>query len=149
MCQKNISDSDRAIICNYLLAGHSWKPDAKNWHTLKEKEKLFFKKASKDIGHHPIVLYSISKLLNSIGSSFRNEGIFWIGNIIKNNPNLSKIGLETNTVFYMENSVRGYIFENRQIIKKDFHIKQQILIILNFLIEKGSAGAYRLRENIL
>ena len=57
--------------------------------------------------------------------------------------------LETDTIFYMENVVRGYIFENRQIIKTKPQIKKQILLLLNFLIEKGSSIAYRLREEIL
>ena len=149
ICKRNIHDFDKAIIYNYLLAGPSWQKDAKDWHTLKEREGLFFKKVSKDIGHYPTVLYSISKLLNNIGSAFRDEGIFWISDVIKNNPDLSKVELEINTVFYIENIVRGYIFENRQIIKTKSQIKQQILIVLIFLIEKGSAIAYRLRENIL
>ncbi|MDE0519042.1 MAG: hypothetical protein OXH36_05770 [Bdellovibrionales bacterium] len=149
MCKENISDFDKDIIYNYLLAGPSWKKDAKDWHTLKEREKLFFKKVSKDIGHHPSILYSVSKLLNNIGSAFRDEGIFWISDIIKNNPSLSKMELEINTVLYIENIIRGYIFENRQIIKTKSQMKQQTLIVLNFLIEKGSAIAYRLREMIL
>ncbi len=148
ICQKNISNFD-TVIYNYLLAGPLWKKDARDWHSLKEREKMFFKEVSKDIGHHPVVLDSILIFLNGIGSSFKNNGIFWISDIIKSNPNLSKIGLETNTVFYMENLIRGYIFENRQIIKTDFQKRQQILIVLNFLIEKGSAAAYRLREHIL
>ena len=49
MCKKNISDFDATIIYNYLLAGPSWKKDARDWHTLKERKKLFFKKVSKDM----------------------------------------------------------------------------------------------------
>ena len=139
---------DKQIIHNYLLFGQ-WKENAKDWHTLKEKEKVFFKKVSKDIGHHPSVLYSISELLNDIGSKFRDEGIFWISDIIKNNPSLSKVELEMNTVFHIENILRGYILENHKIVKTKPQKKQQILFILNFLIERGSAIAYRLREVIL
>ena len=148
ICQKNISRFDDIIIC-YLLAGPLWKKDAKDWHTLKDREKLFFKKVSKDMGHHPAVLYSISKLLNDIGRSFRNDGILWISDIIKSHPSLSKTDLKINVVFYMENILRGYIFENFQMIKTKPQIKRQILIVLNFLIERGSATAYRLRESIL
>ena len=139
---------DKQIIYNYLLFG-PWKENKKDWHALKDREKSFFKRVSKNIGHNPLVLHSISKVLNDIGFKFRNEGIFWISDIIKNNPNLSTINLEINTVFYMENIVRGYILENRKIIKTRPQIKEQILFVLNFLIEKESGIAYRLREDIL
>ena len=149
ICKEQISDFDKTVIYSYLLAGNSWKQKAKDWHSLKDREETFFEKVSKEIGHYPSVLYSILKVLNSIGSSFQNKGILWISNIIQNNSSLSTKELEINTVFYMENIIRGYIFRNRDKIKKTPQIKKQVLIILNFLIEKGSAVAYRLREDIL
>ncbi len=140
---------DKAIIHNYLLVGALWKKDKTNLHTLRDQRKLFFKKVSKDMGHHPSVLYSVSILLNDIENDFREDGIFLISDMIKNNPPLSTENLEINTVFYMENIARRYVLNNRYKIKTTLQIKEQILIILNFLIEKGSATAYRLREDIL
>ena len=108
------------------------------------------------MGHHPVVLYSISKLLNGIGSKFRDEGIFWISDMVSKQKtcdlSYSEWGFEnlaSNTIFYMENTIRGYILNHHSKIKKDPHTKKQILVILNFLVEKGSATAYRLREDIL
>lgn len=139
----------KEIVHNYLLAWPYWKEDAKKWHTLKEREKLFFKKVSEDIGHHPSVLYSLSKILNDIGSNFIEDGIVWISNILQNNANLLSKELETNTIFYLENIVRRYILTNRQKIKTSIQIKNQVIVILNFLAEKGSVMGYLLRENIL
>jgi len=106
------------IIHNYLLAGQHWKEDAKEWHTLKEKEKLFYKKVAQDIGHCPAVLYSIAKVLNDIGSNFLENGIFWVSDILQRNKNLFSGELEANTIFYIENIVRRYILMNRKKIKK-------------------------------
>ena len=149
MCKKNVSDFDKTIIYNYLLAGPSWKKDARDWHTLKDREKLFFKKASKDMGHHPTVLYSISKLLNNVGSNFIDDGILWISDIIQDNQDLLNKELDTNTILYMENVLRRYVLNNRHKIKTKSQIKIKILSILNFLVGKGSATAYHLREDIL
>ncbi len=149
ICNKRPSHLDKKIIRNYLLAEKDLGQGVKQWHALKESEKLFFKQVSKDVGHHPTVLYSISRVLNGIGSNFRDDGILWISDIIKNNSDLPNEGLEIDTTFYIENIVKAYVFDNRQTIKRDHRIKKQILIILNFLIETGSAVAYRLRENIL
>jgi hypothetical protein len=142
----------KEIIHNYLLTQLTqqyWKEDAKEWHTLKEKEKLFYKKVAQDIGHCPAVLYSISKVLNDIGSNFLEDGIFWVSDILKRNKNLFSEELEINTIFYIENIVRRYILTNRQKIKKILKIKKDIVTILNFLVERGSVTGYLLREDIL
>ena len=137
------------IIHNYLLAWQYWKEDAKEWHTLKEKEKSFYKKVTQDIGHCPAVLYSISKVLNDIGSNFLEDGIFWVNGILQRNKNLFSEELEINTIFYIENIVRKYILVNRYKIKKYIKIKNNIVTILDFLIERGSVTGYLLREDIL
>jgi hypothetical protein len=137
------------IIHNYLLAWPYWKEDAKKWHTLTYREKPFLKRVAEDIGHHPSVLYSISKLLNDIGSGFIDDGISLLSNIFRKNSNLISEALETNTVYYLENIVRKFILTNHHRVKTTLSIKNDILTILNFLIEKGSITAYLLREDIL
>lgn len=134
------------VIHNYLLAWPYWKETAKSWHSLKEREKIFYKKVVKDIGHLPSVLDSIAKLLNEVGSEFLNEGIFWISDMIEKN---SDNKLETNTVYYIEKLIRKYVFINRNKVRQDNKIKNRVLIILNFLIERSSVNAYLLREDVL
>lgn len=137
------------IIKNYLLAWPYWKESAKEWHTLKDKEKLFFKKVVKDIGYCPSVFYSISKLLNSIGSRFLDDGVYWVSDMIKNHGEQLNKKLENNTMYYLEEFIRKYILINRQLMKTDKTIRDRVLTILNFLINQGSSKAYLMREDIL
>lgn len=137
-----------SVVHKYLLA-IEWKKDAREWHSLKEREKAFFKKVSEDIGSNSTVLYAIAKLLNDIGSGFAFEGISWISNILRKTPDMVRKELAVNAVYYLENHVRSFFLRNRQKIKLDQRLKGEILIILNFLIEKGSVAAYLLREDIL
>jgi len=146
---KNSRIYSKEVIRNYLLAWNLWTENATEWHTLKDREKSFFKKVSEDMGENPTALYSLAKLLNDIGSSFRDEGILWISDMLKNNHNLSSQELEVNTVYYLENLVRSYILKNRHKIKTNLNLKNQILVILDFLIPKGSVTAYMLREDVL
>jgi hypothetical protein len=139
----------KEVIYNYLLAGGYWREDAREWHTLKDREKSFFKKVSEDMGSSPSVLYSLAKLLTDIGSGFKDDGIFWISEMLKNNPGLSSKELEVNTVYYLENLVRSYIFKNHHKVRTTLRLKNQIMIILDFLLEKGSVTAHLLREDIL
>jgi len=137
------------IVKSYLFAQTLWKETATEWRTLKNENKRFVKNMLEKIGHCHSALYSISKLLNDIGSSYLNDGVSWISDILQNKKHLLNAKLETNTVYYLENLVRKYIYENRQEIKKTTKLKQEVLIILDFLIEKGSVVGYMLRENIL
>ena len=131
---------------NYLLAWSWWKETAKDWRSLKEREKIFYKKIVRDIGHLPVVLDSISQLLNQIGSKFLDDGIFWVSDLIEKNQN-SKLGL--NTVYYLEIIVRKFAYLNRSKIKYDLKLKNKVLIILNYLISRNSVNAYLLREDLI
>ena len=139
----------KTILYNYLLAWPYWNEDAKEWHTLKEREKSFYRKVAEDIGHHPPILYSISKILNDIGSDFVDDGIIWISNILQRNNQLTLEELEVNTIYYIENIMRRYVLTNRQKVKRSLQIKNRVVVILNFLVERGSVTGYLLRENIL
>ena len=78
-----------------------------------------------------------------------DEGVFWISSIISNNDNYRGKKLELNTIYYIENLIRKYIYLNSDKIKKTFSIKNSIIIILNFLTENGSVIGYMLRESIV
>ena len=137
------------IVKSYLFAQTHWKETATEWHTLREENEKFFRDILREIGHCPSALYSISKLLNDIGSSYINGGISWVSHMIENNKNLVSDKLEINTLYYLENLVRKYIYESREKIKTTKRLKQDVLVILDFLTERGSVVGYLLRENIL
>ena len=137
------------IIKSYLFAQTPWKEEATEWHTLKESNKIFFKRITENIGHCPSVLYSISKLLNSIGSIYLNDGVLWISKMLNENKNIWSDKLGKNTIYYIENLVKKYIFINREKIRITKQLKQEVLVILDFLIEKASVIGYMLRESIL
>lgn len=154
LCKNGDYCSDiKQIIQVYLMAfspyGEIWTDKAKKWHTLKPQDKRFFKHMAKEIGHCPSTLYSISKILTSVGSSYLNDGVGWIANMLRGNKNLWSDSLETNTIYHIETLMRKYIFENSQKIKHEIKTKKDAIEILTFMVEKGSALGYMLRERIL
>lgn len=116
------------VVHNYLLAWPYWKKDIKEWRSLKVREKAFFKRVAKEIGDHPAALYSLAKLLNEIGSGFVEDGISWISGIIERTPELDSRELEVNTVYYLENLVRGYLLQNRHKVRTTPQIQHQFLL---------------------
>jgi len=137
------------MIKSYLFAQNPWKESATEWHTLKDNNKSFFKEISEKIGHCSSTLYAVSKLLNDIGSSYLDDGMLWVSDMLTKNQNLLTAKLEVNTVYYIENLVRKYIYKNRTKIRETKKIKEEVLVILDFLIAKGSVVGYILRENIV
>lgn len=93
-----------------------WKETAKEWHSLKDKDKWFFKEVSEKIGHCPSALYSISKLLNNIGSPYIDDGVIWISNILMSNQDYIDKKPETDTLYYIENIARKFTFNNIELL---------------------------------
>src|ERR1041385_4522883 len=112
----------QSIIHNYLFAWNYWNQNAKEWHTLKDREKAFFQRVANDMGHHPAVLYSLAKVLNQIGSGFFEDGIFWLSDVLRNNPELGIAELEENTCYYLENVIRKYALLKRKTIRSSVEI---------------------------
>lgn len=150
VCKKdnNAWDVDN-IIKSYLFAQTPWAGIAKEWHSLRDCNKRFFKEISDKLGHCSSTLYAISKLLNSIGSFYLSDGVIWIADIINNNKKYIDEKLDANTIYYIENLTKNFIFKNREEIKRKKELKGRLMIILNFIIEKGSSVGYMLRENTI
>lgn len=147
--EQRYSYNNASIIKSYLFADSLWNEDATEWHTLNDHNKRFFMKVTRDLGESPAVLYSMAKLLNGIGQKFINNGIPWISKMLLEHKSLWTAELETNSIYYLENVVKSYIHINREKIKREIRIKKETLIILDFLVEKGSVAGYMLRERIL
>ena len=137
------------IIRSYLFAQTPWKETASDWHTFKDRDSKFFADIAKNIGHCPSTLYALTKSLNDIASRYLNPGIRWLSEMLNSNKVLWAAKLETNTLYYLENLVRKYIYKERERIRRTRQLKDEILVILEFLVEKGSVAGYILRENIL
>lgn len=134
------------LITTYLLAFHWWTDGIKGWHTIRKEDSAFFATAVTKIGYHPAVLYSIARILNSVGYIYVNEGIKWLATLILNNPHLNTCDLPTNTLYFMEEYVQRFCNYFRNDVKKNVEIKNSLNTVLSFLVDKGSTCGYMLRE---
>lgn len=137
------------VIKSYLFTTQYWKKECKSWRSFKVTDKLFFKKITSNAGHSPSVLYSMAFLLDGIAHHYLDDGISWVSAQLQNNKNLWEIELEQNTTYYLERIVRAFSFKERERIRKTNQLKQELLVILNFLVEQGSVTGYMVRERIL
>lgn len=137
------------VIINYFLAWRWWNDGIEEWHSLKIDSLSLYANASKDIGHVPSVLYSITRVLDTIGSRFKIEGIDWVYNIASSNSLLKLEDLESHTLIYLERLMRKFVFSKKQKIREEIRLKNKVIPILDFMIERGSIHGYLLRESIL
>lgn len=137
------------VIISYLLAWRWWEEGIESWHSLTIANVDFYSIVSRELGQVPAVLYSISRVLCTIGSKFQKEGIEWLDAIVSKNHEIVLDDLESNTLFYIECFMRKFIIENREKIKRDSRLKLKVINVLSFTIEKGSMRGYQLRESIL
>lgn len=137
------------LLIDYLLAWKWWTKVIVEWHSFGKSNHAFYGKIACEMGGYPAVLYSVVRVLNTIGSQFAGEGINWIYEIVKGNRQLPEAEYESDTLFYLEQFMRKYVFRNKEMIRKDLVRKNRVITILDFMVEMGSVQGYLLRENIL
>ena len=133
------------IISSYLFAQTTWKKTTGDWHSLKDSDKKFFKEMSREIGNCQSTLYAISRLLDNIGTVYLKDGISWVAYMLENN----QLDAKPETIHYLEKAVRKFIYSYREDIKRSTQTKNELMIILDYLVKKYSIIGYMLRENIL
>lgn len=136
------------IVTTYLLAFPWWREGTHSWHTLQKENAAFFARSSAILGYHPGTIYSIARVLNTIGYNYLNYGVRWLAEIIRNNPHLREGSLQINTEYYIEEYIQRFIIANRLNIKQTPEQRQFVIDILNFLVSRGSTCGFMLRESL-
>lgn len=138
------------VLVTYLLADFYEVPGVDEWHSLKIQNKIFYMTAANRLGYNSTVLFSVARLLYTIGKkTFKDEGIIWLSEIIRNNPHLFKKTLPENTLFYIEEYMFSFVKEKIDLFQTNIRLKKKVVIVLDFLVERGSTVGYLLREEII
>lgn len=138
------------LVKSYLLAFEIWADNLTSWDSLKHENADFYRRAAVRIGYHSIVLYSIAYVLNSVGKdTFFKEGVEWLSFIIKNNPHLKKAELPVNTRYFIEEYMSELVKREKVTLRREEYRRKQVLVVLDFLVEKGSEVGFGMREDVV
>ncbi|MDR0461334.1 MAG: hypothetical protein LBH62_07935 [Nitrososphaerota archaeon] len=137
------------IITTYCFAWPYWGDQQKQWIGVQRKHLSFFSTVTEEIGYVPVTLYAFSRFLCTIGSNYTIEGISWLSTLIVKNENLPVSELPTNTIQYIENMLMDFVTKYENDIRKKEPLRKKVLIILNYLVERGSTVGFLIREKLL
>lgn len=138
----------KSYLFDSLINKNDTDKDKQDLSLLIPDSNLFFKEMSEKIGNCPSTLFAISKLIYDFGF-YLEEGISWISKLISRNDNNVIDKIDSDTIYYIENNLRKYVYLFRTNIKKSRKLKDEVLVICDFLISKDSVIGYILRENII
>lgn len=144
--QPNGYDDD--VLAIYLLSGRFALIDRENGCSFDASHRWLYSKSAIDIGHLPIVLFSIAKAMNDVAKDMVRDGIDWVYMIVTNHPAIEMKELQVSTNLYLQDVLNGYVRQNRKEIRKDNALRNRILSILTFMAERESIFAYKLRERL-
>ncbi len=145
---RNGSYYNEQITCEYLLAGTVWMAGITDWHSLEEANIInIFEAAMRDLGSRTEIFYSITKFTSGIGKRYVEDGITWIANLLKNNT-YNDSQLLQSACTYLELTLKAYIESNTAKIQESINIKNNLLLITNFLVNQGSTIGSLLRNNL-
>lgn len=137
------------ILNLLMLNGIPWSEDATKWHSLNDDNLTYFSDIIESLYMNDEVLKGIIRLINGIGSSYFQQGISWISRILELSDGLKDTQVSHDTIINVELAVRKYVNRYRSIIRTVRRSKEELLVILNWLVAFESVVGYFVRDEIL
>ena len=140
----------RETLMNYFL-GENWKESVRSWHSLREKDLVFYDSLVKDIdvADMPTLLFVINCNMQRIAYPYPNRSVDWIYDIIRRLGMHPREKLISGTIRLLEDNMTNYVKNNRERVKTDSKLRKKLTEILSFAVAQGSAQAYTIRETII
>ena len=145
---KNCSGYNDSVLQTYLMANDLFTPRARDWHSFDHNSFWLYDNIVRDRGNSAATIYSIARNMNYIASRYVENGIEWLYEIVSKYPEIKLRDRESNTIFYMERFIGGFVRKNRSDIRKNKKQKNMLVTILTFMVERNSVQAYMLRDMI-
>ena len=136
------------VITSYLFANSEWRENIYRCTLLSEERMDFFDDFIAHTGSFKAVLYSMARLLNTVGKEpYFEKGIQWIYNLIQKDPEC-RTKLYMNTLYYLEEYVGNYVASHRNDFRVNIVQAQRTQAVLEYMVSQGSHIAFFIREEI-
>lgn len=136
---------DNQELRTYTL-NTEWKDGVKEWHSLRKKDVGFYTYLAEHSAGNAVVFEGLVKVLTTIASGYKTEGMAWIAKAINQCPTMNLNG--TLSLMYLELVMMPYVYTNKMQIRKNPELLAQVRTILNFMVTKSSVTGYMLRDMV-
>ncbi len=123
-----------------------WNDGVKEWHSLRKVDIAFFMYLAEHSKGNAVVFEGLIKILTTIASGYKTEGMAWISTAINQSPNMNLN--DTLALTYLELVMMPYVYTNKMKIRKNPKLLTQVRTILNFMVSKSSVTGYMLRDMV-
>ena len=136
------------VIAGYLFANSDWRENIYRCTLLSEERIEFFDDFIVHTGSFKVVLYSVARLLNTVGKEpYFEKGIEWIYNLIQKDSQCEE-KLYINTLYYLEEYVGNFVACHRNDFRVEVVLTQRTQAVLEYMVSQGSHIAFFIREEI-
>ena len=140
---EKIKGSGKLFLTPSLFLDIDWKKESTHWIVL-ENKKEFYHQMVKDLG--ATRTQSMLNLFSTAGEqTFLPEGISWLVDIFKANPNTTASLIAPSA----ERMIERLFYNHISKIKSNKKLIEDYLWILNSMVDLGSSEAYLFRENVI
>lgn len=136
---------DNQELRTYTL-NTEWKDGVKEWHSLRKKDVGFYTYLAEHSAGNTVVFEGLVKVLTTIASGYKTEGMAWIAKAINQCPTMNLN--ETLSLMYLELVMMPYVYTNKMQIRKNPELLAQVRTILNFMVTRSSVTGYMLRDMV-
>lgn len=136
------------VIAGYLFANSERRENVHRCMLLSEEKIEFFDDFISNAGSFNVVLYSIARLLNTVGKEpYFEKGIEWIYILIQKDIECDA-KLYVNTLYYLEEYVGSFVASHRNDFRTEIVLAQKTQAVLEYMVGQGSQIAFFIREEI-
>lgn len=134
------------LLRRFLKADTPWQNVDEDVQLMKTGERQVIK-FCKDTAMHPDVFEALASLMHYFPKLFFDQGIHILAKFQKNEADLRLLS-GINTAFYLEKSIQRFLQrDQRGALPRKVHVS--CLILLDAVVNTGSAVAYSLREHLV
>jgi hypothetical protein len=134
-------------LLHAIFLGIQWKEGVRHWRVLEGNAGRidgFFRR----LPRVAIVFGAYSRFLNSIGERSLPAAFVHLSQHLQGAIPAMALG-GTNTLYYLENALRGWVYGRPAALKQDKTVRDAVLHLLDQMVEAGSSVAYRMRDDFV
>ena len=134
-------------LIDKMLFGTHWKDGLQSWHSLVDHKRQI-RVLMTSLPVVSPVLMSFAHYLYNVGEiSIPDDFVVVADSLRTGNP--AELLMEQGTVFYLESILQRYVYGQPTVLKANPNLRTAILTILDQLVNTGSSGAYRMRDDFV